>query len=129
MAFPQKEMSMAKFMLILHQTPRNWNDLSPDQIQQKVEKYQAWIEKMHSSGRHVSSEKLGEEGGRLLAVREGRLMVTDGPYAESKEVVGGYYVFRAANYEEAVELARDCPFLDDGRIEIRQTDPRGCGGE
>jgi hypothetical protein len=120
---------MAKFMLILHQTPRNWNDLSPEQIQQKVEKYQAWIEKMHSSGRHVSSEKLGEEGGRLLAVREGRLMVTDGPYAESKEVVGGYYVFRAANYEEAVELTRDCPFLEDGRIEIRQTDPRGCGGE
>ena len=102
---------------------------SPEEIQRKVEKYQAWINKIHSSGRHVSSEKLGEEGGKLLSLQKGRLAVVDGPYSETKEVVGGYYVFRAANYEEAIELTRDCPFLEDGRIEIRQTDPMGCGGE
>jgi hypothetical protein len=116
-------------MLILHKTPGIWRQLSPEEMQRKVEKYQAWIDKIRSSGRHVSSEKLGEEGGRLLSVKEGRLNVVDGPYTEAKEVVGGYYVFRAANYEEAIELTRDCPFLDDGRIELRQTDPAGCGDE
>jgi hypothetical protein len=120
---------MAKFMLILHKTPGIWQKLSPEELQRKVEKYQAWVNKIRSSGRHVSSEKLGEEGGKHLALQKGRLSVVDGPYSESKEVVGGYFVFRAANYEEAIELTRDCPFLEDGTIAIRQTDPMGCGGE
>jgi hypothetical protein len=120
---------MAKFMLILHNTPGIWRNLSPEEIQRKVQKYQAWMDKIHSAGRRVSSEKLGEEGGKLLRLQQGRVTIVDGPYSDAKEVVGGYYVFRAANYEEAIELTRDCPFLEDGRIEIRQTDPMGCGGE
>jgi hypothetical protein len=120
---------MAKFMLILHKKPGSWRQLSPEEMQRKVEKYQARIDKIHSNGRYVSSEKLGEEGGKLLDPQKGRLNIVDGPYIEAKEVVGGYFVFRAANYEEAIEITRDCPFLDDGRIELRQTDPMGCGGE
>jgi hypothetical protein len=120
---------MAKFMLILHNTPGGWQQMSPEEMQRKVERYQAWIDKMRSSGRHVASEKLGEEGGKVLSLQRGRLNIVDGPYSEAKEIVGGFFVFRAANYEEAIELTRDCPFLDDGRIEIRQTDPMGCGGE
>jgi hypothetical protein len=120
---------MAKFMLILHNTPGGWQQMSPEEMQRKVERYQAWIDKMRSSGRHVASEKLGEEGGKVLSLQRGRLNIVDGPYSEAKEIVGGFFVFRAANYEEAIELTRDCPFLADGRIEIRQTDPMGCGGE
>ena len=120
---------MAKFMLILHKTPGVWQKLSPEEMQRKVEKYQAWASWIRSSGRHVSSEKLGEEGGKLLTLQKGRLNIVDGPYSESKEVVGGYFLFRAADYDEAVELARNCPFLEDGRIELRQTDPVGCGGD
>jgi hypothetical protein len=44
-------------------------------------------------------------------------------------VVAGFFVMRAANYDEAIELFRDCPFLEDGRIELRQTDAMGCGGD
>jgi hypothetical protein len=120
---------MAKFMLILHQTPGTWQNVAPEEMQRKVERYQAWVDKIHTAGRHVSSEKLGEEGGKILTRQENRLLVFDGPYMETKEVVGGYFLFRAADYAEAIELASDCPFLEDGRIEIRQTDPLGCGGE
>jgi hypothetical protein len=120
---------MAKFMLILHNAPGVWRNLSPEEMQRKVEKYQAWVAKFRSSSRLVSSEKLGEEGGKLLSLRNGRVNIVDGPYSEAKEVVGGYFLFRAADYEEAIELTRDCPFLDDHRIELRQTDPTGCGGE
>jgi len=120
---------VAKFMLILHQAPGSWKDLSPEELQRKVESYQAWAARFRSSGRHVSSEKLGEEGGKLLSLQDGRLQVVDGPYMETKEVIAGYFLFRAANYEEALELTRDCPFLQDGRIALRQTDPAGCGGE
>ena len=120
---------MAKFMLILHNTPGLWQNLSPVEMQQKVARYQAWADKIRSSGRFVGSEKLGEEGGRLLTREKGRVNIVDGPFTEAKEVVGGYFVFRAANYQEAIEWTRDCPFLEDGRIELRQTDPMGCGGE
>jgi hypothetical protein len=120
---------MAKFMLIINQAPGFWQKLSPEELPRKVELYQGWVEKFRSSGRYVSGEKLIEDGGKLLTLQKGRPTVLDGPYAEAKEVLGGYFLFRAANYEEAVELIRDCPFLDDGRIALRQTDPMGCGGE
>jgi hypothetical protein len=120
---------MAKFMLIVHETPGGFSKLSPSEIQHVIEKYQAWSDKMRASGRVVSSEKLREEGGRVLSLRQGKLSAVDGPYAEAKEVVGGYMVFRAENYDEALELVRDCPHLAFSRLELRQTDPAGCGGE
>jgi len=120
---------MAKFMLILHNRPNAWKNLTPEEMKRKFERYQAWSNGIKASGRYVSGEKLGEEGGKALTLKEGRMTVVDGPYAEAKEVVGGYLVFRAANYEEALELVRNCPMLDDHRIELRQTDPGGCGGE
>jgi hypothetical protein len=64
-----------------------------------------------------------------VEVQEGGMRIVDGPYIETKEVIGGYIVLRAANYAEAVDLARDCPFLRLGKIAVRQTDPLGCGGE
>jgi hypothetical protein len=120
---------MAKFMLILHQRPGAWKALSPEEMQRKVEAYQAWVGKFQTSGRHVGGEKLGEEGGKLVRLQNGRLSIVDGPYIEAKEVVAGYILLRAANYEEALEMLRDCPFLHDGTVALRQTDPTGCGGE
>jgi hypothetical protein len=120
---------MAKFMLILHNTPGSWEQLSPEEMQRKVQRYQAWIEKLRATGHHLGGEKLGDDGGKVLDLQKGRLQIVDGPYSEAKEFVGGYILLRAANYEEVIELVRDCPFLDDGRITVRQTDPMGCGGE
>jgi hypothetical protein len=120
---------MAKFMLIAHETPGGCSKLSPSEIQHVIEKYQTWSNKLHAAGKLVSSEKLREEGGKILTSRQGTFSAVDGPYAETKEVVGGYLVFRAENYDEAIELARDCPHLAFGRLELRQTDPMGCGGE
>jgi hypothetical protein len=120
---------MAKFMLILHSTPDGLRKLSPEQMDRSMQKFTHWMEQMRADGRIVSSEKLMEEGGKILELERDRLSIVDGPYAETKEVIGGYFVLRAANYDEAVELARACPFLQLGRIVIRQTDPIGCGGE
>jgi hypothetical protein len=49
--------------------------------------------------------------------------ITDGPYAEAREVIGGLFILEAADYEEAVALSRDCPHLDFGSIEIREIEP------
>jgi hypothetical protein len=120
---------VAKFMVILQQKPGGWQEMSPEELQRKVEAYHAWVGKFRSDGRYVSGEKLGDEGGKRLSLQGGRLNVVDGPYIEAKEVVAGYFVFRAADYDEAVALMRDSPFLHDYRVSLRQTDPAGCGGE
>jgi hypothetical protein len=120
---------MAKFMLILQSRPNVWDGVAPAELERKRVRYRAWAQTMRDSGRHVSSEKLAEDGGKVLALQKGRLSIVDGPYAEAKEVVGGYFLFRAADYDEALALTRDCPFLDDFQIVLRQTDAAGCGGE
>ena len=120
---------MPKFMLILHHTPGCWDGMPEEEIQQVVRKYQAWLEGLKASGIYVSSDKLMEEGGKIVSQRNGRVSIVDGPYSESKEVIGGYFTLRAADYEAAVALARDAPFLGIGTIIVRQTDPMGCGDE
>jgi hypothetical protein len=120
---------MAKFMVIVHQAPDGFSRLSPSEIQHVMEKYQAWSDKLHAAGKLVKGDKLLEEGGKSISMRHGKFSAVDGPYAETKEVVGGYLMLRAENYDEAIELLRDCPHLAFGRLELRQTDPMGCGGE
>src|SRR5262249_55439514 len=115
----RKEQPMAKFMLIINQEPGFWQQMSPEALQRKVQEYRTWTAKFHANGRHVSGEKLADEGGKVLKLQNGRPLIVDGPYMEAKEVVAGYFLFRAANYEEAIELIRDCPMLKDGTIMLR----------
>ena len=67
----------------------------------------------------------GTEDAVNFVVRKGEVSRVDGPYAEAKEVVGGIFVVRAANYDEAIRLASDCPHLAFGRIDVRQIDFMG----
>jgi len=120
---------MANFMLILHGPPNAFQGLSPEEMQRTIEKYRAWTDKMRSADRWVVSDKLKDEGGKVLSMQQGKVSIVDGPYSEAREVVGGYYTLRAADYEEAVALTREHPHLNFGRIEIRQVDPMGCGNE
>jgi hypothetical protein len=121
---------MAKFMLIVLEPPgRGFPSFSPQAAQRLGQKVREWSEKVRAAGKHVSGEKLKEEGGRVIGRQKDRITVTDGPYAEVKEVVGGYMTIRAESYDEAVELARTCPLLEYARIGVREVDPMGCGGE
>lgn len=120
---------MPKFMLIMHETPGRHRNESPEEMQRIFEKYRLWVDRLRTTDRLVGSDKLNEDGGKMVSSRDGRLSVVDGPYSEAREVVGGYMMIRAASYEEAVELTSDCPHLNYGKIEIRKTDPMGCGGE
>jgi hypothetical protein len=120
---------MAKFMLILHDKPGNFKHMAPDELQRVVEKYMAWSGNLKQAGLTVGSNKLMEEGGKIVTRQKGELNVVDGPYSEAKEVVGGYFVLKAESYAEAIQLVRDCPHLEFGRVEVRQVDPMGCSGE
>ena len=114
---------MPKYMLLLHDDASAFATISPEQMQQVIEKYVKWGEKLRSSGILVASDKLTDEPGRVMRRRNGQVRVTDGPYSETKEVLGGYYTIEAASYDEALGHARDCPQLEyGGTIEVRQVD-------
>jgi len=107
---------MADFMLIFRggETPGD----SPEQMQQHMQKWKAWFEGLSRSGAFKGQGAPLEEGGKL--VRGSRKAVSDGPFAEAKDLVGGYAIVEAANLAAAVEIARGCPtFEKEGAVEVR----------
>ena len=113
---------MPKFVLLLHDIGR-FDNLSPDQMQAVIQRYIAWRAKVQKDGRSVMGHKLHDGQGRVMRGAGASMKVTDGPYAEAREVIGGLFVIEARNYEEVVDLAKDCPHLEFGAIEIRQVQP------
>lgn len=111
---------MPKFALLLHESPYAYKDLSPDEIQAIIQRYIDWMNTLKQEGRYVSGEKLCPES--LIVRRNGDDITTDGPYMESKEVLGGLMIVEAASYAEAVALTRHSPHFDRGWIEIRRVD-------
>lgn len=111
---------MAQFMILLYGQPENWANMSPEQMQQAMIKYMAWGKKLRDQGRYISSHKLTDGAGRVLKGKND-LRVTDGPFTEGKEFLGGYYMFTADTYEQAIDLSRDHPHLEYGGIvEVRE---------
>jgi hypothetical protein len=113
---------MPQYLLLLHDDPRVFTEVPPEQLQAIYARYRDWRQSLAGTGKLAGGAKLTDEGGRRLESRDGRVVVSDGPYAEAKEVLGGYFMVVAADYDEAVEIARGCPHLDYGRIEVRQVD-------
>ena len=111
---------MAKYILFLHDNPGTFSNVSPQEMQAIVGRYKGWRQKMSEEGRMLGSNKLMDEGGKHLRRVGDRLEVQDGPYAEAREVLGGYFMLEAKDYDEAVSLAGGCPHLDFGWIEVRE---------
>lgn len=108
---------MPQFVLMLRDSGAFPENISAEEIQQILERYAAWSARLGATGR-----KLRDGEGRVMVRKEGGVTVTDGPYAESREVIGGYFLVEADDYDAAARLAEDCPHLDFGSIEIRQID-------
>ena len=108
---------MEKFMF-LFRGGEGVYELSPQEQQAQMQKWLAWVEKLTKDGRYLSGEPLLPEG---KVVSGKNKPVTDGPYSESKEVIGGFFLIEAKDFNEACEIAKDCPdFEFGGFVEIRQ---------
>ena len=91
---------------------------TPDQIQAHLAKWGAWVGHLAKSGNHNGGDPL-EDAGRVLSGTN--KTVTDGPYGETKDLVGGYLLVTAPNLDGATELARGCPIFEaGGSLEIRE---------
>ena len=107
---------MEKFMLIFQggMSPAS----SPEQMQAQMGKWMAWIDKLRKKDQYIAGEPL-LPGGKLITGK--KRTVTDGPYTEGKEVVGGFFIINAKDYEEAISLCDDYPDYEyDGSIQVRQ---------
>ena len=109
---------MAKFMFIYWGGDGGTTPPSPEEFQKVLAKWGAWVEKYMRTGQMIPGGDALNPGGRLVHPTG---KVTDGPYPESKEIVGGYSLVDVKNYDEAVAIAKECPVLESGGfVEIRE---------
>jgi hypothetical protein len=105
------------FLLIFRGT--EWyKGLSPEQMQQVADQWLNWFKRLTEEGKVLSGNPLENEG-KIVSGKNGR-MVSDGPFAESKESIGGYFLLAVNSLDEAVAIAQQCPGLAYGiRVEVR----------
>jgi hypothetical protein len=110
-----------RYMLILRGGKAD-RSLSPNDFGAVVRKYLTWIDELRRSGRYEGGEPL-EEKGKTVSGSRGSIVI-DGPFAEAKELVGGYFILKAANLDEAAEIAKGCPIFENGgTVEVRKIAP------
>jgi hypothetical protein len=109
------------YMLIFRST--DWyKGLSPEQMQQVIDQWMSWFNGLKQAGTAIAGNPLEPEG-RIVSGTGGRT-VSDGPFAEAKETIGGYFLLNVRTMDEAVAIARQCPGLPYGiRVEVRPVAP------
>lgn len=93
-------------------------EMSPTEVEAHMDEWRVWMEGLAEKGQLIDGLPLKAEGKQ---VSKGGSAVTDGPFAEGAEIVGGYLMVNATSLEEATEMSKGCPILDaeDGHIEVR----------
>ena len=92
---------------------------SPEKWQAHMQKWMQWMSELNEQGKFIGAQPLGQTGKQVTGNKK---VVTDGPFMEGKEMVGGYLMCKASSYDEAVAVAKGCPILefDDGIVEVRE---------
>lgn len=92
---------------------------SPEKWQAHMQKWMQWMGDLTQKGKFVGAQPLSAPGKLVTGTKK---LVTDGPYMEGKEMVGGYLICKADSFDEAVDLSKGCPILefDNGTVEVRE---------
>jgi hypothetical protein len=112
-----EENETTEYMLLFRGT--HWDQgVSPEELQQRMSKVMAWFEGLKQTGKVKGGQPLGAKGATVAGTKSKR--VVDGPFAESKEAVGGYLLLQPITFGEALEVAKSNPALEYGiTIEVR----------
>ncbi|MDA9774445.1 YciI family protein [Saprospiraceae bacterium] len=110
---------MKDYMMLFRGADYGDLGLSPEDVQARMGKWFAWGDKMAKAGHLVGGEALNAS--TMKRVSGPNRTVSDGPFGEGKELIGGYYIVKANSVEEVVEISQDYPDYDlDGTVEIRE---------
>ncbi len=110
---------MKEFLLLLRGGDGRQLQQSPEEWQQHMQRWADWMGNMAKAGKFVGAQPLSANGKMVSGTAK---IVSDGPFMEGKEMVGGYLICKVDNYDEAVALAKGCPILEfeNGAVEIRE---------
>jgi hypothetical protein len=110
-----------KYLLLIHHSEQVLNDLGESARKQLREESVRLANEIDSSGHYVDAAPLHPvSAAKCVRVRDGKPLVTDGPFAETREQLGGYFLIRAADINEAIEIAKRIPGGRIGAVEIRE---------
>ncbi|NII29333.1 transcription initiation protein [Pseudoflavitalea sp. X16] len=113
---------MQEFLIAIHRDLTSKNPMpSPEQMKAALKPYQDWIASIAAADKLVAPVKRWDVDGRVVT---GAGAVHEGPYAEKKQSIGGLFLIKAKDYEEAVEIAKGCPIIQYGAVvEVRMAIP------
>jgi hypothetical protein len=105
-----------EFLALIHENSNGWNALSDDQRQAVYQRYMDFSQRPEVVG---GAELQPTDTASTVQVRNGDRLVTDGPYAEVKEALGGFFILEAPSIDEACKLAAEIPAAEHGAVEVR----------
>lgn len=109
---------MSEFLYLYRRSGAAMAALSPERSQQMMQKWMAWLKDLAEKGHIKDQGQPLERTGKIVKGKQ--KMVTDGPFAEAKDVIGGYTLVEARDLDQAVELSKGCPVFElDGAVEVR----------
>ena len=111
---------MTQYMLLIYGEEAMWAKLTPDQLSAEMGAYMAYTQDLVKAGVLVAGDELHPVAtAKTVSVAGGKQKVVDGPFAETKEALGGYYFVNVESQEDALAWAAKCPGARYGRIEVR----------
>ncbi|HEY0712156.1 MAG TPA: YciI family protein [Polyangia bacterium] len=109
-----------QYLLMIYVQESGWGTLTPAQQEQGMAAYNAYTEALTKAKVLRAVNRLGpSSSATTIRLKEGKAQVLDGPYADSKEQLGGYYVIEVPSLDEAIAWASRCPGADHGAVEVR----------
>jgi hypothetical protein len=109
-----------KFMLLIYNDPALLKQMPPAEFDSQMHDCIEHADELRSDGYLLDSQQLEEPAtAKSLRIRNGRQTITDGPFSESKEVLGGFNLIEAENMEEALKIAAEFPWAQSGCVEVR----------
>ena len=109
-----------QYLLLIHDDEQSWPSLSEEEQRAVIEEYLALSAELRERGAYVGANRLAPTStASTVRVRDGQEVVTDGPFAETKEQLGGYYLIDVETLDEALEWAARIPTARRGSVEVR----------
>jgi hypothetical protein len=109
---------ITKEYLLLFRSTAWYNELTPEQVEQAMAKFKVWYDELNEGGKLKAAQPLARQGA-IVSGKSGKVL-SDGPFAESKEAIGGYFLVQVENLEEAIAIAKASPAIEYGaEVEVR----------
>jgi hypothetical protein len=109
-----------KYLCLIYEDERTWQNMSESEMQKDLKEYRAFGDSIKQAGQYIGGNALQPtKTATSVRVRNGKISTSDGPYVETKEQLGGYYLINAKDMKEAVQVAARIPGAKHGTVEVR----------